>query len=438
MDSADLRPNSSNTKYLLSLAVLVGGMLIGVSIFTVRHFKVNSVPTQVKASTPFLTVSALGYLEPFGEIVQVAASAGTTGARLEKLLVTTGDLVKAKQVLAILDLQVQYQAALEQAQSRVSVNEAQLAKVKEGAKQGEIQAQISQVERLRIERDNQVTAQLSKIARFRAELQGEKTAQLAMIKRLAAEYQNAKTDKDRFELLYHSGGISESEYESVKLKAEAAKQQWNEAEAVMYRIQTSRQAEIAEAEAILKQIQSGQSKQIRSAEANLNRIVEVRPIDIKIAQAELIEAKANLRQARAMLETAYIRAPQTGKVLKIHTREGETIRSTGDNLGILDLGYTQQMVVVAEVYDSDVVKIKVGQPVTVKAISVRETLRGEVMEIGRIVQRRNVINTDPTANIDARIVEIRAQLDQKSSQKVANLTNLQVDVSIQIGQGEAK
>jgi HlyD family secretion protein len=45
-----------------------------------------------------------------------------------------------------------------------------------------------------------------------------------------------------------------------------------------------------------------------------------------------------------------------------------------------------------------------------------------------------VINTDPTANIDARIVEVRAQLDPESSQKVVNLTNLQVDVSIQIGQ----
>jgi HlyD family secretion protein len=45
-----------------------------------------------------------------------------------------------------------------------------------------------------------------------------------------------------------------------------------------------------------------------------------------------------------------------------------------------------------------------------------------------------VINTDPTANIDARIVEVRVQLDPKSSQKVMNLTNLQVDVSIQLGQ----
>jgi HlyD family secretion protein len=49
-----------------------------------------------------------------------------------------------------------------------------------------------------------------------------------------------------------------------------------------------------------------------------------------------------------------------------------------------------------------------------------------------------VINTDPTANIDARIVEVRVQLDPESSQKVMNLTNLQVDVSIQLGQEGVK
>ncbi|MEG4172657.1 MULTISPECIES: HlyD family efflux transporter periplasmic adaptor subunit [unclassified Microcoleus] len=144
--------------------------------------------------------------------------------------------------------------------------------------------------------------------------------------------------------------------------------------------------------------------------------------------------QANLRQAQVVWETAYIRAPQAGQVLKIHTHTGETIRSLGENLGILDLGQTQQMVAVAEVYDSDVVKVRPGQRVTVRATSIHETLQGTVTEIGHTVQRQNVINTDPTANIDARIVEVRVQLDPESSQKVVNLTNLQVEMSIQLEQ----
>jgi HlyD family secretion protein len=348
--------------------------------------------------------------------------------------VKTGERVRAGQVLAVLDLEAKYQAAMEQAQSRVQIAEAKLAKVRAGAKQGEIQAQAAQVEQLQIERVNQITAQQSKIDRIRADLQGEVAAQQATVERREAEYRNAKMDSDRFEQLYNNGAISASQYDSAKLKAETAQQQWAEAKAMLHKIYTSRQAEIAEAQAILERIQAGQSKQINSAEANLDQIAEVRPVDIQIAQAEIAEAQANLRQAQAVLETAYLRAPQAGQVLKIHTHAGETIRSLGDNLGILDLGQTQQMVAVAEVYDSDVGKVRAGQRVTVRATSIHETLQGTVTEIGRIVQRQNVINTDPTANIDARIVEVRVQLDPESSQKVVNLTNLQVEVSIQLEQ----
>jgi HlyD family secretion protein len=434
MSSVISNPSSSKVKRWLFVSGLVAMTVVVGSVLTIRHFWVSEVPNEVETPTPLLTVNALGRLEPSGEIVQVAAPAGTTGARLEKLLVKTGDRVRAGQILAVLDLQAKYQAAVEQAQSRVRIAEAQLAKVKAGAKQGEIQAQAALVEQLQIERVNQITAQQSKIDRIRADLQGEEAAKQAMVKRWAAEYRNAKTDRDRFDQLYNSGAISASQYDSARLKAETIKQQWAEAEAMLNQIRTSGQAEIAEAQATLERIREGQFKNIKSAEATLDRIAEVRSVDIQIAKAELAEAKANLRQAEAILETAYIRSPQAGQVLKIHTRPGETIRSMGDPLGILDLGQTQQMDAVAEVYESDVVKIRPGQRVTVQATSIAQTLQGTVTEIGHIVQRRNVINTDPTANIDARIVEVRVQLDEKSSQKVMNLTNLQVEVSIHLGQ----
>jgi HlyD family secretion protein len=46
------------------------------------------------------------------------------------------------------------------------------------------------------------------------------------------------------------------------------------------------------------------------------------------------------------------------------------------------------------------------------------------------VQRQNIVNTDPSANINNRIVEVKVRLDEASSQKVAGLTNLQVKVAI--------
>jgi HlyD family secretion protein len=47
------------------------------------------------------------------------------------------------------------------------------------------------------------------------------------------------------------------------------------------------------------------------------------------------------------------------------------------------------------------------------------------------VKRQNVVNSDTSGNIDARIVEVRVQLDAASAQQVVGLTNLQVTGEIQ-------
>jgi len=42
-----------------------------------------------------------------------------------------------------------------------------------------------------------------------------------------------------------------------------------------------------------------------------------------------------------------------------------------------------------------------------------------VESIGAQVQRQSTVNTDPSENIDARIVEVHVRLDDASSQKAA-------------------
>ena len=63
--------------------------------------------------------------------------------------------------------------------------------------------------------------------------------------------------------------------------------------------------------------------QIDEAQSNLDRISEVRPVDITLAQAEVNHAIALLKRAETQLDRAYLRAPITGQILKIHTRAGE-------------------------------------------------------------------------------------------------------------------
>jgi HlyD family secretion protein len=48
------------------------------------------------------------------------------------------------------------------------------------------------------------------------------------------------------------------------------------------------------------------------------------------------------------------------------------------------------------------------------------------------VQKQNIINTDPSENIDSRVVEVQVQLDKASSEKAAKFSNLQIKAVINV------
>ncbi|MEG3861778.1 HlyD family efflux transporter periplasmic adaptor subunit [Microcoleus sp. herbarium12] len=466
LTAESLSSNSPLVKQLVvvaALATLAAGGTTGYTIWRSRIPDPNAATAAAAvAASQLTTVTALGRLEPRGEVIKVSGSGAADGNRIDRLLVKEGDRVKTGETIAILDSRDRQQAAFDQAQQQVRAAKANLAKVKAGAKNGEIQAQKASIARLKADRSNEIaaqqaivarlevdrsteiTAQQATIARLKAEQQGEILTQQAAIARIEAELRNARNEQRRYSQLYQQGAISASTSDSKTLATETAQQQLNEAKAKLNQIQQSRQQQINEAQAKLNQIQQSRQQQINEAqaklsqiqesrqqqideaEANLDRIAEVRPVDIEAAAAEVSSAQAAAKQAKANLALAYIRAPRDAQVLKIHTHPGEKV----GNDGIVELGQTREMLAVAEIYQSDVDKVRIGQPATITSDSFKGELQGSVEYIGLQVQRQNIVNTDPSANIDARIVEVKVRLDAASSQKVAGLTNLQVKVAI--------
>ncbi|MGC1394959.1 MAG: efflux RND transporter periplasmic adaptor subunit, partial [Coleofasciculaceae cyanobacterium] len=187
------------------------------------------------------------------------------------------------------------------------------------------------------------------------------------------------------------------------------------------------QKSLQEAQATLRRTQTTSMPQLGEAEANLERIAEVRPVDVKAAQAEINQAIASVKQTKANLEQAFVKSTQNGTVLKINSRPGEVI----GNSGIVEIGQTNPMYAVAEVYQSDISRVKVGQSVRVTSNSLPDKLQGKVERIGVQVKRQAIINTDPSTNIDARVIEVQVRLDEVSSQKASKFTNLQVKVVIE-------
>ncbi|MFN6033465.1 MAG: HlyD family secretion protein, partial [Dolichospermum sp.] len=86
-----------------------------------------------------------------------------------------------------------------------------------------------------------------------------------------------------------------------------------------------------------------------------------------------------------------------------------------------------------EIYETDINKVKLGQIATIKADGIVEGITGIVDEIGLEISSKNVLSTDPVADADARVVEVKIKLNPQDSIKVSRLTNLQVNVIINPG-----
>jgi HlyD family secretion protein len=141
-------------------------------------------------------------------------------------------------------------------------------------------------------------------------------------------------------------------------------------------------------------------------------------------QGQLQEAKASLVKARTDLVNTELRAPIDGTVLRIQARVGER---PGDD-GILELGASDRMEALVEVYESDIDRVRLGQTVTLTSEKggFSGTLQGRVSSISPQVRQRELLAADPTGDADARIVEVRVRLNSADASRVRNLTGLKV------------
>jgi ABC exporter DevB family membrane fusion protein len=140
----------------------------------------------------------------------------------------------------------------------------------------------------------------------------------------------------------------------------------------------------------------------------------------------VVEAHAAVKQAEANFALSFVRSPRSGQILRVITKGGEK----AGNEGIVELGNTNQMTVVAEVYETDIHRVKVGQRASINSQGFGRALEGVVAEVGLRIGKKDLLGTDPAAASDARVVEVKINLSPQSSQLAKSLTNLQVDIVI--------
>ncbi|NJM75799.1 MAG: HlyD family efflux transporter periplasmic adaptor subunit, partial [Acaryochloridaceae cyanobacterium RU_4_10] len=326
-----------------AIALTLGIVGLGVAQLNKRP---TPPPTQSKKS-PLQPgkVTALGRIEPAGEVIKVG---GPSGERIDKLLVNEGQYVAAGQTIAILESHGERLADLEVAQSQLKDGLAQLDSAK---KYGS--AQISEARSRKLQAAEPKSKELA--------------AQKATIARLNSELTFAKDDLDRYRQLQVSGAISKRELESKQLAYQTKVEEVQEARAQLAKLAEEQRTNLRNVDA-----------QVRSAQADSAR---------SQAQIQIETAHSSIKQAQAKLDRTIIRAPKPGQILKILLKEGESLEvSTGSGSsggqGIVEMGNTKQMDVVAEIYETNVGRVRVGQTATITSSAFPGQIKGRVSQIG--------------------------------------------------------
>lgn len=343
--------------------------------------------TDVDSDLDERDVAALGRLEPAGGILAVSA---VPGDLLKSLDVREGDTVTAGQIIGRLEsfhlreLEVEsIDAQLTEAQAREKA-ETNLA-------------------------DSRIVA-----AELAVEQAKAKSLELA-------------SQKEQVEVLRRSHELEQSKLDKIK---DVSSDLISDEEKDQQRLLVQKlEAQLSAAQATVTQLEQTSKLAVRAADA-----------DLEAAKTSKNEIKATIPTAslevgrKVALEkqnNALIKAPIDGTILAIHTRPGEHIASQ-PVLQMADLG---RMVCVAEVYETDVRRVRPGQSAEIHskvfAPEVNQKgLQGVVTHVGNIIAAAKLSPLDPFAQADRHVVEVRIELDAQSAKYAAELVNLQVDVTI--------
>ncbi len=336
------------------------------------------------------TVKALGRLEPAGRVIDVTA---LPGQRLDALEVQENQRVEKGQTLARLDSQPIRRLELDSAESQLKD-----AQTRRAAEERLADARIHSAE---------LAVQQARAQHL------EVTAQQRRVTLLEAALKLARSDLARLDGLPRNL-VSAQDREHQGMVVEKAEDELRAAEAMLEKATSLSTLGVQAAEADLA-----------AAQANKEQVLSAIPLQSLTAARDL---------ARMQLDRTLVVAPSSGTILKEFTRPGEIV----DGKPVLQMADLDQMVAVAEVYETYVTRIHEGQTalVTSRAFPApfdEKGCRGTVRRIGKLVMTPELRSLDPLARTDRHVVEVQVVLDPEGSRQVAGFTNLQVDVTFSTG-----
>lgn len=143
-------------------------------------------------------------------------------------------------------------------------------------------------------------------------------------------------------------------------------------------------------------------------------------------QADVAAAQASVEQARSQLASAEVRSPLDGRLIRIYSWPG--MKQTDEGLAVI--GRTDSMQVWAQVFQTDINRLRIGQSATVRAETggfdgeIQATLKSIIGQ----VSQRDLFAVAANNDVNARVVLVKLDLDPEFQPKLSKLSGLNVIV----------
>ncbi len=277
----------------------------------------------------------------------ISTVAPRVGGRVTDVLVDDNQQVRKGDLLVRLD-PVPFRVAVEEARATVSMAQSRLDAARTsvtynqdltGAVVRGARAKLSVLEK-----------QLQSIAAGLQEAKDEMAADQALMKK-------AERDLERYRILLDRGAVSEDQVDEASTEFDVSKAKYRVARAVI----DSKREELAATQAQRNQIEAEISQ---ASTGEISTVVQQH--QAKLANAQLDQARAQLRQAELNLSYTGVRAPIDGYVSKKNVDVGNYV-STGSPL--MALVALQDVWIEANFKESQLDLLHVGQPVEILADS---------------------------------------------------------------------
>jgi len=337
----------------------------------------NETAVPVSTGTIQQWVVAIGRVEPVTEVT----IANKIPGRINAVLVKEGDTVTVGQRLIQFD-DAEFQAQVRMARARVATTEAEVRRAQRG-----------------LEAARARHAEVKSPAR-REEVETAR-ADLAQARQRAL---SAEVDRLRYRRLVEDGFVARSQYNAAETEAEVARSKVKSAEEALKLVQAGPKPETIETA----------MAHVREADAELRR-----------AESHVAQARAEVEHTQAVLQSTVVLSTVGGRVTRKLVEPGEAVDISAP---LVVLGDTRKIIIKAEVDETDVGKLALGQKAMITADAYPgRTFPGTIYEMGQTVGKRKIRPEDPTRMQDMKVLETKIEITEGAAELKLGMT---VDVKV--------